>query len=134
MEPKNSDTPENLLKLRNSLAEHGIEDLQICTWLGRHMLRGRVEVKIGKYAGTIHQVGWSFGDDSQPYPEYAPHWFHVAGNYDDGKEGGNETDFDENGQPWTAWSRPIGNSWKGEFRVPSKLLRSTVTRFWKDAK
>ena len=134
MEPQNSALPENLLKLRDSLSDHGIEDLQICTWLGRHMLRGRVEIKIGKYAGSMQQVGWSFGDDAQPYPEYAPHWFHVAGDFDDGKGGAVENEHDENGQLWTARSRPIGASWKGEFRIPSKLMRSTVTRFWKDAK
>ena len=63
-----------------------------------------------------------------------PHWFHVAGNYDDGKGGGRETDYDEDGQLWLAWSRPIGPSWIGPYRTPSKLLRATVARFWKDAK
>ena len=56
---------------------------------------------------TLAQFGVSAGVlrlIPQPYPEYAPHWFHVEGNHDDGNGGASETDHDENGQLWTAWS------------------------------
>ena len=85
MEPILTPLPPNLVALRDALAEVGVADLQICTWLERRMLRARVPVHVGKYAGTSQRVGWSFPDNSQPFPEYAPHWFHIAGNYDDGK-------------------------------------------------
>ena len=134
MEPLTDSLPPNLVQLRAALSGIGIADLKICTWLKRRMLRARVPIYTGRYSESIQRVGWSFPDDSQPYPEYAPHWFHVAGNYDDGKGGGCETDYDEDGQLWLAWSRPIGPSWIGPYRTPSKLLRATVARFWKDAK
>lgn len=111
-----------------------VAELTICTWLHRRMLRARVHVHTGKYAGNMQDVGWSFPDDTQPFPEYAPHWFHVEGDYDDGKGGARETDHDENGRLWVAWSRPIGASWIGPYRTPKKLLRATVSRFWKAAR
>ena len=98
------------------------------------MLRARVPVHIGKYAGSVQGVGWSFASDAQPFPEYAPHWFHVAGSFDDGKGGACETDHDEHGTLWLARSRPIGPSWVDPHRTPKKLLRATVTRFWKSVK
>lgn len=133
MEPLAGAPPPNLLQLRNALveAEIGVNDLQFCTWLGRKMLCASVPVNTGKFAGSVRSVGWSFPDDAQPYPEYAPHWFHVEGDFNDGKGGGRETDHDEAGQLWVAWSRPIGASWKAPFRTPAKLLRATVVRFWK---
>ena len=134
MEPLTTPLPSNLVLLRDTLSEVGVADLQICSWLQRRMLRGQISVNTGKYAGSIKAVGWSFPDDSQPFPEYAPHWFHVAGDYDDGKGGAREIDHDEDGQLWVAWSRPIGTSWNGRNRTPKKLLRSTVSRFWKAAK
>ena len=126
--------PPNLVHLRDALSEANVADMQICTWLARRVLRGRVPIHTGKYAGTVQLVGWSFPDDSQPFPEYAPHWFHVAGQYDDGNGGARETDHDEAGQLWLAWSRPIGPSWIAPYRTPKKLLRATVARFWKAAK
>ena len=134
MEPLITPPPHNLVQLRDALSQVGVTDLEICTWLQRRMLRGRVPINTGKYVGSIHGVGWSFPDDSQPFPEYAPHWFHVAGDFNDGKEGGHETDYDEDDQLWVAWSRPIGPSWIGPYRTPAKLLRATVARFWKAAK
>lgn len=134
MEPLTTSAPSNLVQLCDALFEAGVADLQICSWLERRMLRARVSVNIGKYAGSVREVGWSFSDDSQPYPEYAPHWFHVAGDHDDGKGGAREIDYDENGKLWVAWSRPIGSSWNGSDHSPNKLLRSTVARFWKAAK
>ena len=134
MEPLDSSPPANLVQLSAALSEVGVTDLQICTWLQRRMLRGRVKVNTGKYAGTTQLVGWSFPDDNQPYPEYAPHWFHVAGDYDDGNGGAREDDPDEHGAPWVAWSRPVGSSWVGPYRTPKKLLRATVGRFWKALK
>lgn len=112
------------------LAEIDVADLEICSWLDRRMLRARVAIRIGKYAGSVQYVGWSFADDSQPFPEYAPHWFHVAGDHDDGKGGARQSDHDEAGRLWVAWSRPIGPSWVEPYRTPQKLLRATVTRFW----
>ena len=134
MEPLTTSLPINLIQLRDSLSEVGVADMQICSWLQRRMLRARVPVQIGKYAGSIQCVGWSFPDDSQPFPEYAPHWFHIKGDFDDGKGGARETDQDEDGHLWVAWSRPIGPSWNGTSRTPKKLLRATVARFWKTAK
>ena len=134
MEPVISSLPPNLVQLRDTLSSVGVANLEICTWLSRRMLRGRVHVHTGKYAGSQQDVGWSFPDDSQPFPEYAPHWFHVAGDYDDGSGGARETDHDETGRQWVAWSRPIGNSWIGPYRTASKLLRATVARFWKAAR
>ena len=131
MEPLATDPPPNLVDLRRVLSDVGVADLEICTWLHRRMLRGQVPVNTGKYAGTIQAVGWSFPDDLQPFPEYAPHWFHVAGDHDDGKGGAREEDHDEHGRLWVAWSRPIGPSWIGPYRTPKKLLRATVARFWK---
>ena len=134
MEPLSNSLPQNLVQLRDDLSGLGVTDLEICTWLQRRMLRARVPINVGKYAGSVQSVGWSFPDDAQPYPEYAPHWFHVAGDYNDGKEGGRETDYDETGQLWLAWSRPIGPSWVVPYRTPKKLLRATVSRFWKAVK
>ena len=134
MEPITASLPPNLVQLRDALFGAGVTDFQACTWLQRRMLRARVLVHTGMYAGSIRAVGWSFPDDLQPYPEYAPHWFHVEGDHDDGKGGAKETDYDENGQIWVAWSRPIGPSWIGPHRTPHKLLRATVTRFWKTAR
>lgn len=134
MEPLTDSFPPNLVQLRDALYEIDVADLEICTWHTRHMLRARVPVHVGKYAGSIQRVGWSFPDDLQPYPEYAPHWFHVAGEYDDEKEGACEKDHDEDGKLWLAWSRPIGPTWIGPYRTPKKLLRSTVARFWKAVK
>lgn len=126
--------PSNLVHLRDALAEIGVADLAICTWRQRRMLRARVPIRTGEYVGSIQDVGWSFPSDAQPFPEYAPHWFHVAGDYDDGKGGARETDLDEEGRLWVAWSRPIGPSWIGPYRTPRKLLRATVARFWRSAK
>ena len=135
MEPLTNSLPQNLVQLRDDLAGiDGVTELEICTWGQRRMLRARVRVNVGKYAGSVQGVGWSFPDDSQPYPEYAPHWFHVAGDYDDGKGGARETDHDEKDQLWVAWSRPIGPSWVAPHRTPKKLLRATVSRFWKRVK
>ena len=134
MEPLITPPPHNLVQLRDALSQVDVFDLKICTWLQRLMLRGRVPINTGKYAGAIHGVGWSFPDNAQPFPEYAPHWFHVEGDFDDGKEGGHETDYDEHGQLWVAWSRPIGPSWVDPYRTPAKLLRATVARFWRAAK
>lgn len=135
MEPLSASPPPNLVQLRDMLSEvNDVTSLQICTWLGRKMLRARVSVNTGKYAGSTRGVGWSFPDDSQPFPEYAPHWFHVEGDFDDSKGGGCENDRDENGQIWVAWSRPIGSSWVDPYRTPKKLLRATVARFWKTAR
>ena len=134
MEPLTTSAPSNLVQLRDALFEAGVADLEICTWLKRRMLRGQVSINTGRYAGSVRKVGWSFSDDSQPYPEYAPHWFHVAGEQDDGKGGAREIDYDEDGNLWVAWSRPIGSSWSGPNYSSKKLLRSTVARFWKAAK
>ena len=134
MGPITEGLPPNLVTLCGALAGIGVEDLEICTWLQRRMLRARVPIHIGKYAGSIRRVGWSFPDNSQPYPEYAPHWFHVEGRFDDGKSGACEDDHDEAGNLWLAWSRPIGPSWIKPYRTPQKLLRSTVARFWKAAR
>lgn len=134
MEPIAASLPPNLVQLRDALSSAGVADLQVCSWLQRRMLRAQVFVPTGTYAGTFRAVGWSFPDDLQPYPEYAPHWFHVEGDHDDGKGGAKETDYDENGQIWVAWSRPIGPSWIGPYRTPNKLLRATVARFWKTAR
>lgn len=134
MEPITNGLPPNLVTLRDALAEIDVQELEICTWQQRRMLRARVPIHIGNFAGTIRQVGWSFPDDSQPYPEYAPHWFHTEGRFDDGKGGSCEEDYDEAGNLWVAWSRPIGPSWIGPYRTSRKLLRSTVARFWKAVK
>lgn len=134
MGPINNGLPPNLVALREALAEAGVQELEICTWQQRYMLRASVHIRIGKYSGSTRRVGWSFPDNLQPYPEYAPHWFHVEGRFDDGKGGGCEEDHDEDGNLWLAWSRPIGPSWISPYRTPKKLLRSTVTRFWKAAK
>ena len=135
MEPLTNSFPQNLVQLRDALSEIvGVTDLEICTWRNRRVLRARVRINVGEYARSIQGVGWSFPDDTQPFPEYAPHWFHVTGNYDDGKGGACEKDYDENGQLWLAWSRPIGPSWVDPYRTPKKLLRSTVARFWKSVK
>ena len=134
MEPLPNSHPENLVRLRDALSGNGVYELEICTWLQRHVLRARVDVNTGKYSGTFQRVGWSFPDDSQPYPEYAPHWFHVAGELDDGKGGACEKDHDEYGNVWVAWSRPVGASWIAPYRTPQKFLRSTVARFWKAVK
>ena len=134
VEPLADNLPPNLVQLRDALSGVDIAELEVCTWLDRRVLRAQVLIHIGKYAGSIQRVGWSFPDDSQPYPEYAPHWFHVEGNYNDGKGGGCEEDHDEDGQLWLAWSRPIGTSWIGPYRTSQKLLRATVARFWKAAK
>ena len=131
MQPLADPPPSNIASLRDLLSQIEVADLEACTWQDRKMLRARVPVWTGKYAGSIKDVGWSFPDDSQPFPEYAPHWFHVAGDYDDGKGGARQTDHDEYGQLWVAWSRPIGPSWVGPYRTPQKLLRSTVARFWR---
>lgn len=133
MEPIDEVPPPNLVDLRNAMQELGVQGLEICTWIGRRVLRARVEIKWGKYAGSVQRVGWSFPDNVQPFPEYAPHWFHVAGEFDDGKGGGRETDNDETGTVWVAWSRPVGPVWKGPYRTPKNLFRSTVARFWKSA-
>ena len=134
MKPLTNSLPQNLVQLRDSLSGIGVTELEICTWLQRRMLRARVQVHTGKYAGSTQGVGWSFPDDAQPYPEYAPHWFHAAGSYDDRKGGACERDHDEHGQLWLAWSRPIGPSWVAPYRTPNKLLRATVSRFWKSVK
>ena len=134
MEPLTESFPPNLVQLRDALSEIGVGDLEICSWHQRRMLRARVPIYTGKYAGTTQRVGWSFPDDSQPFPEYAPHWFHIEGRYEDGKGGGCEEDHDENGNLWLAWSRPIGPSWVAPYRTPNKLIRSTVARFWKAVK
>lgn len=123
--------PSNLAKLLEAMHEVGVQDLEVCTWLTRHVLRGHTEIHWGKFAGTKQRVGWSFPDDNQPYPEYAPHWFHVAGDLDDGKGGSRETDHDETGALWVAWSRPVGPNWIAPYRSPKNLYRATVTRFWK---
>ena len=133
MQPTDVEVPPNLAALRDGMCELGVEDLEICTWLERLMLRGRIQVRWGKYAGSERWVGWSFPDNNQPFPEYAPHWFHMAGVFDDGKGGGRETDSDESGAVWVAWSRPIGPTWVGPYRTPKNLIRSTVARFWKAA-
>ena len=133
MESIDRPAPANLAELRNAMQEVGVEDLEICTWLNRLVLRGRVDVRWGKYAGTAQRIGWSFPDDNQPFREYAPHWFHVAGEFDDGKGGGRETDHDETGTLWVAWSRPVGAIWRDPYRTPKNLFRSTVARFWKAA-
>ena len=133
MGPIDGPVPPNLGQLRQGMSELGVEDLQVCTWLDRHMLCGRINVQWGKYAGSVQRVGWSFPDDLQPYPEYAPHWFHIAGDYDDGKQGGFERDMDEQGSQWIAWSRPVGRNWQEPFKTPKNLFRFTVARFWKDA-
>lgn len=130
MEPLRIAPPANLAALRDALTQVDVADMLICTWLNRRMLRATVPIHVGKYAGTTQRVGWSFPEDAQPFPEYAPHWFHVAGNYTDGKGGGCERDQDEGGNLWLAWSRPIGPSWIGPYRTPQKLLRATVNRFW----
>ena len=123
--------PPNLARLQDALAGIGVTDLVFSTWHDRNMLRARVPVHVGKFAGQIQDVGWSFPDDSQPFPEYAPHWFHVAGDYDDGKAGARQVDHDESGRLWVAWSRPIGPSWVDPHRTPRHLLRATVARFWR---
>lgn len=129
-----SDVPPNLAALREAMREVGVEDLEVCTWESRYMLRGCTTIHWGKYAGTEQRVGWSFPDNNQPFPEYGPHWFHVAGEFDDGNGGAKETDLDEHGNPWVCWSRPIGSSWTGPNRTPKNLYRFTVARFWKAAK
>lgn len=134
MEPLTDSIPQNLLQLREALSGADVVDLEICSWNQRKVLRARVTIRTGKYADTDRRVGWSFADDSQPYPEYAPHWFHVEGDYNDGIGGASETDHDENGQLWTAWSRPVGATWASSSRSPKKLLRATVSRFWKAVK
>ena len=134
MRPLTDSFPPNLVKLRDALSEIGVADSKICSWKQRSMLRARVPIHTGKYAGTTQRVGWSFPDDSQPFPEYAPHWFHIEGRYDDGKGGSCEEDHDENGHLWLAWSRPIGPSWVAPYRTANKLIRSTVARFWKALK
>ena len=134
MEPTTADVPPNLLALREAMREVDVEDLEICTWRERLLLRGLVHVRWGKFAGSERRVGWSFPDSNQPFPEYAPHWFHIAGEFDDGKGGGRETDHDETGCIWVAWSRPIGPAWVGPYRTPKNLFRFTVARFWKGAK
>lgn len=131
MEPLTGSPPPNLAQLRDALSVAGVTDLQVCSWHQRKMLRGRILVRTGKHAGEVREVGWSFASDTQPYPEYAPHWFHVEGDYDDGKGGACEIDQDEAGHRWRAYSRPIGPSWVNPFRTAKKLLRSTVARFWK---
>ena len=134
MKPLTESFPPNLVQLRDVLSEIGVADLEICSWNQRCVLRARVPVHTGKYAGTTQRVGWSFPDDSQPFPEYAPHWFHIEGQYDDEKGGGCEEEQDEDGNLWLAWSRPIGPSWVAPYRTPNKLIRSTVARFWKAVK
>ena len=131
MQPIVDELPQNLLALQEALSSTEVEELAICTWLTRRMLHARVAINVGKHAGSARRVGWSFPDDSQPYPEYAPHWFHIEGRFNDGKGGACEEDQDETGNVWLAWSRPIGPSWIGPYRTPQKLLRSTVARFWK---
>ena len=115
------------------MREVGVGDLEICTWLNRYMLRGCIRVRWGKYACSEQHVGWSFPDNNQPFPEYAPHWFHISGDFDDGKGGSRETDHDETGKLWVGWSRPVGPAWIGPYRTPKNLYRSTVARFWKAA-
>ena len=72
MQPIVDDMPANLLALQEALASIEVEELAICTWLARRMLRAKIAINVGKYAGSARRVGWSFPDDSQPYPEYAP--------------------------------------------------------------
>lgn len=134
LDPITTAFPNNLLQLRDALSEIGISDLEICSWPNRLMLRARVPVNVGKYAGSIRGVGWSFPNESIPYPEYAPHWFHIEGNFDDDRGGACEQDYDENDNLWLARSRPIGASWNEPYRTPENLIRATVNRFWKCAK
>ena len=134
MEPiGETDVPPNLAELREAMREVDVQDLEICTWLTRYVLRGRIKVQWGKYACSEQRVGWSFPDNNQPFPEYAPHWFHVAGEFNDGKGGSRETDSDETGTLWVGWSRPVGAAWVGPYRSPKNLYRATVARFWKAA-
>ena len=128
-----ADIPPNLAKLRIAMLDVGVTNLEVCTWADRYMLRGRITVRWGNFAETEQRIGWSFPDNNQPFPEYAPHWFHVAGEFDDGKAGARETETDETGTRWTAFSRPIGPSWIEPNRTPKKLYRATVARFWKAA-
>lgn len=133
MVPIADSLPPNLEQLRQEMGKFGVENLEVCTWQQRHMLRGRIKVRWGKYAGSTQQIGWSFPDDSQPFPEYAPHWFHIAGEFNDGKQGSCERDVDETGATWVAWSRPVGPNWVEPHKTCKNLFRFTVARFWKAA-
>lgn len=124
--------PPNLLALLATLSheDEKLSGLEICSWHQRHVLRALALVHVGPHDGEWQPVGWSFGSDDQPFPEYPPHWFHVLSEFDDGRAGGTEEAVDEQGRYWRAYSRPFGEQWTRHDRVASTVLQFTVKRFW----
>jgi hypothetical protein len=87
-------------------------------------------VETGSHKGERVRLGISM-HGSEVYPEYPPHWIHLAPPIDDGRGGVVQKYCDSSGREWTVLSRPPGEIWD---QLPTKhmsaYLNEHLRRFW----
>ena len=76
------------------------------------------KVEVGLHAGKTAKVGISM-HGNKAYPEYPPHWIHLAPEFNDGKGGSVVGYEDKNKQQWIAMSRKPGPLWD---ELPTKHM------------
>ena len=90
------------------------------------------QIEVGSLKGKQVRIGLSM-QGKEPYPEYPPHWIHIAPPIDDGKGGVVEQYTDASGDVWVALSRPPGPLWD---RLLTKHMSGYISdhlrRFWND--
>ena len=88
-------------------------------------------IETGSHKGEPVVVGVSFQEEN--YPEYPPHWIHVAPPINDGRGGSVQEYTDDQGRAWLAMSRPPGGMWD---RLPTKHMATFISehlrRIWMD--
>ena len=88
----------------------------------------------GRYTGRRFDVGFSLQEAD--YPEFAPHWIHVAPAIEEGHGPPGMTYDDTSGRHWGAFSRPAADFWD---RLPpgrknmATFLTYHLRRFWREA-
>lgn len=87
-------------------------------------------VETGSYKGKQVSLGISM-QGNEPYPEYPPHWIHLAPPIDDGRGGVVQRYCDASGQEWAALSRPPGEIWDQLLtKHMHAYLNEHLRRFW----
>ena len=86
-------------------------------------------VEVGTHAGKTVTLGISM-QGHETYPEYPPHWIHLAPEFNDGK-GGSVNEYTSNEKQWIAMSRVPGSLWDElSTKSMSAYLNGHLRHFW----
>ena len=88
------------------------------------------KIEVGPHAGKMVTLGISM-QGNEAYPEYPPHWIHVAPEFNDGKGGAVEVYSDKDGKQWISMSRAPGTLWDElSTKHMTYYLNEHLRRFW----